>query len=80
MLAGKKKIVYFKAQMDRTFFVETKFDGERLQVHKRHDEIKMFSRNGVDYTQTYGELVNYFKSQVESDCCILDGEVIVLEK
>lgn len=37
MLAGKKKIAYFKDQSERTFFVETKFDGERLQVHKSKD-------------------------------------------
>lgn len=40
----------------------------------------MFSRNGVDYTQTYADLTFYFKNQIESDSCILDGEVIVIEK
>jgi len=53
MLAGKKKISFFKENESKMYYVETKFDGERLQAHKRGEEIKLFSRNGVDYTKLY---------------------------
>ncbi|ELU10753.1 hypothetical protein CAPTEDRAFT_17890 [Capitella teleta] len=67
---------------NKSFFLETKFDGERMQLHKKGDEYKYFSRGGHDYTSTYGAtpfdgnfspaISNCFK--VES--CILDGEMI----
>ena len=53
MLAGKKKIGYFKEQENITYFVETKYDGERLQAHKSKTDIKLFSRNAIDYTKLY---------------------------
>ena len=52
MLAGKKKINFFQ-QSQKNYYVETKFDGERLQAHKKGNEIKLFSRNAVDYSKTY---------------------------
>lgn len=57
MLAGKKKIGYFKEQENITYFVETKYDGERLQAHKSKTDIKLFSRNAIDYTKLYEPFV-----------------------
>lgn len=79
MLAGKKTINYFK-EMDKEFFVETKYDGERLQVHRDGDKIKVFSRNGVDYNHVYESIIPLLKEKVSCNACILDGEIIVLEK
>ncbi len=53
MLAGKKKINYFNEGAKKMYYVETKFDGERLQVHKKGSEVKLFSRNAVDYSNLY---------------------------
>ena len=39
--------------------IETKFDGERIQCHKNDNEIKFYSRNGVDYTYLYGPKFSY---------------------
>lgn len=77
MLAGKKNINYFK-DMTKEYFVETKYDGERLQVHLEKDKIKVFSRNGVDYNHVYENMLPIFKEKIECDSCILDGEIIVL--
>lgn len=38
----------------RQFYIETKFDGERFQLHKNGSEYKYFSRNSHDYTATFG--------------------------
>lgn len=57
MLAGKKKIVSLKDDDSKIYYVETKFDGERLQVHKKNNEVKLFSRNGIDYTKIYESFV-----------------------
>lgn len=66
------------------FFAETKFDGERLQVHKDDSEFRYFTRRSHDYSSGFGatadegSLTQYiaksFRSHVKS--CILDGEVI----
>lgn len=36
------------------FYIETKFDGERFQLHKSDEKYVYFSRNGHDYTETFG--------------------------
>jgi DNA ligase 4 len=67
------------------FYIETKFDGERFQLHKKGNEYVYYSRNGHDYTSTFGAdcyqsggtltpfIHNSFLSNVHS--CILDGEM-----
>jgi DNA ligase-4 len=35
------------------FYVEDKFDGERILIHKRGKEVKLFTRNSIDYTNRY---------------------------
>lgn len=81
MLAGKKNMKYFNQNgVEKEYFVETKYDGERLQVHIDGDKIKVFSRNGVEYNHVYDSMLDIFKSNIDCDACILDGEIIVLEK
>lgn len=70
------------------FFIETKFDGERFQLHMKDGNFKYFSRNGYDYTQQYGQtyaqgiytplLKGVFKDDVRS--IILDGEMMGYDK
>lgn len=36
------------------FFVEDKFDGERILVHKKGDDVRLFTRKSIDYTDKYG--------------------------
>jgi DNA ligase 4 len=79
MLAGKKKIDYFKTET-RSFYLETKYDGERQQVHFSRDQIKLFSRNGVDNNMVYEDLIAVLKDSIQADACILDGEIIVVDK
>ena len=79
MLAGKKKINFF-SESQKMYYVETKFDGERLQAHKKGSEVRLFSRNGVDYSKIYEEFVEVIRTHIDADKCILDGEIIVIEK
>ncbi|KAJ8019961.1 DNA ligase 4 [Holothuria leucospilota] len=65
------------------FYIETKLDGERIQLHKNGDNYKYFSRRSHDYSSSFGEsplsgsltpfISNCFKSDVSE--CILDGEM-----
>ncbi|GAB6026089.1 DNA ligase (ATP) [Chamberlinius hualienensis] len=67
-----------------TFYIETKHDGERMQLHKKGGEYKYFSRGGNEYTDSYGanrfggnltpHIADLFHSSVNE--CILDGEMV----
>ncbi|XP_077509630.1 DNA ligase 4 [Amblyomma americanum] len=85
MLAERAEPRTVERRLNREpFFSETKFDGERLQVHKNGTEFRYFTRRSHDYSSGFGatadegSLTQYiagsFRSDVQS--CILDGEVI----
>ena len=67
------------------FWIETKLDGERIQLHMDNGVFKWFSRNSHDYTYLYGSskeegsmspfIYDKFKKGITS--CILDGEMVV---
>ncbi|KAH0836355.1 DNA ligase 4 [Lanmaoa asiatica] len=74
-----------KEMQGRTFIIEEKLDGERMQLHKRGNEYFYCSRKGKDYTYLYGKHVGAgsltphidaaFDDRVEE--IILDGEMLV---
>ncbi|XP_071117642.1 DNA ligase 4-like [Haliotis cracherodii] len=69
---------------NKPYFIETKFDGERMLLHKNEDEYKYFSRSGNEYTNVFGAtpfdgsltpyIANCFKTDVTT--CILDAEMM----
>ncbi|KAK3794568.1 hypothetical protein RRG08_003717 [Elysia crispata] len=73
-----------KLMDNKPYFIETKYDGERVLLHKKGDKYKYFSRSGNEYTQSFGSNIfegtltqyigNCFKPHVEE--CILDGEML----
>jgi DNA ligase-1 len=56
--------------------VEYKYDGFRVQVHKRGKSIKVFTRRLEDVTAQFPELVESVEKNVEGSDFILDGEAI----
>ncbi|KAJ3642629.1 hypothetical protein Zmor_025392 [Zophobas morio] len=72
----------------KTFVTENKFDGERFQLHMEDGKFKYFSRNGYDFTNSYGAsfedgiftplLKNVF--DLETKRVILDGEMMLWNK
>jgi DNA ligase 1 len=68
---------------NKPMICEYKYDGMRVQMHKIAQQIKLFSRNLIDFTNAFPELVNaamntkLFSSSSFSDIdFILDGEVM----
>ena len=57
--------------------VEWKLDGARVQVHKRGDEVRIYSRTGKDVTNAAPEIVDAVRA-MPAHALILDGEAIVL--
>lgn len=67
--------------MSVSTIVETKYDGERIQCHVKDGQIKLFTRNAVDYTDLYGpKLASFLAQAISAKCTILDGEVVVWDK
>ena len=58
---------------------EYKLDGSRLQIHKWGTQIWLFSRRGVEKSQTLPEVVEIAK-QFKAQSCIVDGEVIAVDE
>jgi DNA ligase-1 len=57
------------------FALEYKLDGVRVQVHKQHDTVKIYSRHLKDITVHFPEVVEAAQ-QMKVQECILDGEAI----
>ena len=62
-------------------YIETKYDGERIQCHLKDKQVKFFTRNAVDYTYLYGpKLENIICKSINAKSVILDGEICVWDK
>ena len=55
---------------------EIKFDGYRIQLHKRGDVVVASSRNGTDFTRRAGRAVVSAVRGLQCVNCVLDGELI----
>jgi len=61
----------------RTAF-EYKLDGARVQIHKREDEVRIFSRRLTDVTKSLPDIVKLVQDNVKAKEAILEGEVIAV--
>jgi len=57
---------------------EYKFDGARIQIHKRGSVIRIFSRRLSDVTNSIPDIVEVAGERVSANEVILDGEVIAI--
>ena len=55
---------------------DTKYDGIRLQVHRRGNEINMFTRRLENITHALPEIVELFDEHMPHEDYIVEGEVI----
>ncbi len=56
--------------------VEYKYDGFRLLIHKKENEIKLFTRRLENVTKQFPEVVDYIKKYVDGKSFILDSEAV----
>ncbi|RLM66518.1 putative DNA ligase 4 [Panicum miliaceum] len=56
---------------------ECKFDGDRIQIHKKGEEIHFFSRSFLDHSEYAPGMSKIIKENILVDRCILDGEMLV---
>lgn len=56
--------------------IESKYDGFRCQVHKRGDEVRIFSRNLEETTTMFTDIVEGIRKQIQAKTAILEGEAL----
>jgi DNA ligase-1 len=59
--------------------VEEKYDGERIQVHKKGNSIKLYSRRLEDITPQFPDVIEAAKKAVKAKNCVLDSEVMPVD-
>ncbi len=81
MLAQKVKTIEeaFNA-VGKPCAVEYKYDGFRLLIHKKHDEVMLFTRSLENVTKQFPEIVGYIKKYVKGESSILDSEAVGFHK
>jgi DNA ligase-4 len=64
------------------FFVEPKYDGERILIHKKGDQVKLFTRKSIEYTHRYSYGTTFapvVKLALPNHDCIIDGEMLTYD-
>jgi DNA ligase-1 len=56
--------------------IEAKYDGFRCQLHKKGDEIEIFSRNLERTTHMFPEIVKAAREQIKAKDAIVEGEAL----
>lgn len=56
--------------------IEFKYDGFRLQVHKRGQKVTLYSRNLENVTLMYPDIVTAALNEIKADSVIIEGEAI----
>lgn len=60
--------------------LEIKYDGARVQIHKKGNEIKIYSRKLENITKALPDVVKIIKEVITVDEVIIDGETVAINK
>ena len=55
---------------------EIKYDGFRMMAQRRGSAVRLFTRNGYDWTERYPALVAAMEA-LKLNSCLIDGEIAV---
>jgi DNA ligase 1 len=69
-----------KKMGDKTVTAEYKLDGERLQIHKDVDGVRLFSRRLEVITSHYPDAADLVKRRVSAKKAILEAEVVAINE
>lgn len=80
MLADRAKDIEEAHAAFKNIAYEIKYDGFRCVIHKDGDKVILFSRRLDDVTHQFPDVVQYVRSSVAAKQCILDSEVVAINK
>ncbi|MFX1375821.1 MAG: ATP-dependent DNA ligase [Promethearchaeota archaeon] len=79
MLASREIYTEFINRLGIPFIAEYKLDGERLQIHKKGDDVKLFSRRLLDVSEQYPDVCQSIKENIMTENVIFEGEVVAMD-
>ncbi|MCR4335400.1 MAG: ATP-dependent DNA ligase [archaeon] len=60
--------------------VEAKYDGFRLQVHKKGNEVTIFSRQSENMTDMFPDIIKAVREQIKGNEVIFEGEALAVNE
>ncbi|MFX1278100.1 MAG: ATP-dependent DNA ligase [Promethearchaeota archaeon] len=79
MLASREIYTEFINRLGVPFIGEYKLDGERLQIHKKDDNIILFSRRLLDISEQYPDVCKIIQENIKAKDVIFEGEVVAMD-
>ena len=74
MLGVKAESIEEVVRRHGKIFVEIKYDGLRMQIHKKGDDVWLFTRRLEDVTKQFPDVVEIIRKNVKAEECIIEGE------
>tara|TARA_Y100000310_G_C20529408_1_gene737677 strand:- start:100 stop:1113 length:1014 start_codon:yes stop_codon:yes gene_type:complete len=62
-----------------TVLIERKYDGYKIQIHKKGDKVWLFTRRQEDVTSAFPEIVEAAKKGLKAKSCIVEGECVAYD-
>jgi len=79
MLASRVPYLEIITKLGTPFVGEYKLDGERLQIHKRGNEVLLFSRRLLEISEQYPDVCKIIRENIDADNIIIEGEVVAMD-
>ncbi|MGV9142109.1 MAG: ATP-dependent DNA ligase, partial [Promethearchaeota archaeon] len=79
MLASRVPYNEIIDKLGSPFIAEYKLDGERLQIHKKGNEVLLFSRRLLEISEQYPDVCLKIRDNISADKAILEGEVVAMD-
>ena len=57
---------------------EFKYDGARIQIHRKRDQVRIFSRRLTDVTDSLPDVVQVSKDRIKGTEYLIEGEVVAI--
>ena len=74
MLGVKAESIEEVVKRHGKVFVEIKYDGLRMQIHKKGNDVWLFTRRLEDVTKQFPDVVEIIRKNVKAEECIIEGE------
>ena len=79
MLASRVPYGEIIEKIGSPLIAEYKLDGERLQIHKQPDNVKLFSRRLLDISKQFPDVCRVINENISANNVIMEGEVVAMD-
>jgi DNA ligase-1 len=79
MLASRVPYSEIIEKLGSPLTAEYKLDGERLQIHKQGQDVKLFSRRLLEISEQYPDVCKTITENIQVSDVIIEGEVVAMD-